>query len=162
MMRSHAPQEDELVRRRLRRWAAPLTEDSRLRDKLNDAQAGELLRWAEARLYQTAARTLHLPDDDAAALLEKESTAVRLIIRGVNDLLEGIGSPPAFDIIDDVLTRLLKNLRWLTEERLTPAQRDSIRLFTVARNDHDRAAAFKQLLRLLSDENQTSRPPNSP
>jgi len=140
------------TQQRLRRWAAPLYEDSRLRDQLNDTQAAALLAWAEARLRQTAARTAHLPDEDAAPVLEKEATAVQLILRGANDLLARTGAPPDYDIIDDVLTRLLKNLRWLTETPLSGAQKEQLRRFKRAQQTGEREAAFHHLLGLIRGE----------
>ena len=139
-----------MLRRRVQPWAEQLMENSSLRDNLPDEQAGQLLDWGLAQLKQTAVNTSRLPEEDAQPLLEKDATAVRLIMQGVNDLIGSVGQPLEFDIIDDTMTRLLKNLRWLTGQKLTPEQLQSVKSFDLAREAEDRDAAFAHLMSLLS------------
>lgn len=139
----------EVVRQRLRRWAAPLYENSSLRDDLTDAQAKQILDWGKEHLRQTAVATASFLDDDAHPLLEREATAVQLIIKGVNDLVGSIGQSPDFDVIDDTMTRLLKNLRWLTNRRPTAEALQQVDQFNEAREEVNREAAFTALLTLV-------------
>ncbi|GJM41177.1 MAG: hypothetical protein DHS20C20_14590 [Ardenticatenaceae bacterium] len=119
------------------------------RSHLVDAQAEQLLAWGLAQMEQTAVHTQRLPDDDANPLLQKDSTAVQLIMEGVNDLMGTIGNPPAFDLVDDVMTRLLKNLRWLTNQPLRPDNLRRVSQFNQARTAEDGEVAFQHLLNLI-------------
>lgn len=139
----------ELVRVRLKRWFEPILEEQKWRSHLVDVQAEQLLAWGLAQVEQTAVRTQALPDEDAAPLLEKDSTAVRLIMAGVNDLMDTIGKPPEFDLVDDTMTRVLKNLRWLTDRPLRPDNLRCVSQFNQAREAEDREAAFRSLLALI-------------
>jgi len=147
--------EQEVVRRRLRRWAAPLYENSSLRDDLTDAQAKQILDWGKEHLRQTAVATASFLDDDANPLLEREATAVQLIIRGVNNLMGSIGRSPDFDVIDDTMTRLLKNLRWLTNRKPTAEALEQVSRFNQAREQENRKVAFTALLTLVQLHTQT-------
>ena len=142
----------EVVRMRLRRWFEPILEESGWRSNLVDAQAEQLLDWGMAQVEHTAVRSQNLPDDDADPLLEKDSTAVRLIMEGVNDLVGTIGKPPEFDLIDDIMTRVLKNLRWLTNQPLRPENLRCVAQFNQAREAEDQEAAFQHLLALIQTD----------
>ena len=142
----------ETVRVRLRRWFEPILENPGWRTHLVDAQAEQLLAWGMAQVEQTAVRSQTLPDEDADPVLEKDSTAVRLIMEGVNDLVGTIGKPPEFDLVDDVMTRVLKNLRWLTNQPLQPNNLRRITQFNQARAADDRDAAFQHLLALIQTD----------
>ncbi len=139
----------ETVRTRLKQWFGPILEDPGWRSNLVDAQAEQLLAWGMAQVQQTAVRTQSLPDDDADPVLEKDSTAVRLIMEGVNDLVGTIGKQPEFDLVDDIMTRVLKNLRWLTDQPLPPDNLRRVSQFNQAREAEDRDAAFQHLLALI-------------
>lgn len=99
------------IRRRLRKTAALLVEDSSVRDELTDEQGKELIKWGMAHIEAEAQRTADLPDEEAMPLLEEKTTAVRSTMLLVNKLVRGVES--AEDTADQ-LTRLLKNLSWLT------------------------------------------------
>jgi hypothetical protein len=142
----------EIVRARLRRWVEPILDDPGWRSHLVDAQAEQLLVWGMAQVEQTAVRSQTLPDEDANPLLEKASTAVRLIMAGVNDLIGTIGQPPHFDLVDDIMTRVLKNLRWLTNQPLRPDNLRRVSQFNQARIAEDRDAAFQHLLSLIQTD----------
>ncbi|WP_420641248.1 hypothetical protein [Candidatus Leptofilum sp.] len=139
----------DIVRTRLRRWFAPILDAPDWRSNLVDAQAEQLLNWGLAQVEQTAVRNQHLPDEEANPLLQKNSAAVHLIMAGVNDLIGTIGKPPEFDLVDDVMTRLLKNLRWLTNQPLRPDNLRCVSQFNQARDAKDRDAAFQHLLNLI-------------
>lgn len=139
----------DIGRARLKRWFEPILDDPGWRSNLVDAQAEQLLAWGLAQVEQTAVRTQTLPDEDANPVLEKDSTAVRLIMAGVNDLIGTIGQPPAFDLVDDTMTRVLKNLRWLTNQPLRPENLRRVNQFNQARKAEDRDAAFQHLLALI-------------
>lgn len=142
----------ETVRVRLRRWFEPILENPGWRTHLVDAQAEQLLAWGMAQVEQTAVRSQTLPDEDADPVLEKDSTAVRLIMEGVNDLVGTIGKPPEFDLVDDVMTRVLKNLRWLTGQPLRPDNLRRVNAFNQARKAEDHDAAFQHLLALIQTD----------
>ena len=146
------PITSDIVRARLRRWFGPILDETGWRSNLVDAQAEHLLNWGMAQVAQTAVHTQRLPDEDADPLLEKDSTAVRLIMVGVNDLIGTIGQPPAFDLVDDTMTRVLKNLRWLTNQPLRPENLRRVSQFNQARDTADRDAAFQQLLALIQTD----------
>ena len=143
---------EEIVRVRLRRWFAPILEEPGWRSNLVDDQAEQLLHWGMAQVEQTAVRTQHLPDDDADPLLEKDGTAVHLIMAGINDLMGTIGKQPEFDLVDDTMTRVLKNLRWLTNQPLRPDNLRRVSQFNQARAGEDRQAAFQHLLALIQTD----------
>lgn len=142
----------DIVRTRLKHWFAPIVDEPGWRSNLVDAQAEQLLQWGMAQVEQTAVRTQNLPNDDADPLLEKDSTAVRLIMAGVNDLIGTIGQPPEFDLVDDTMTRVLKNLRWLTNHPLRPDNLRRVSQFNQARETEDREAAFQHLLALIQTD----------
>ncbi|VAW32138.1 hypothetical protein MNBD_CHLOROFLEXI01-4198 [hydrothermal vent metagenome] len=139
----------EIVRQRLPRCFEPILDDPRWRGNLVDGQAEQLLAWGLQQVEQTAVHTQHLPDKEAHPLLEKDGTAVHLIMAGVNDLIGTIGKPLEFDLVDDVMTRLLKNLRWLTNRPLQPSNYRRVNQFNQARNAEEREAAFQHLLHLV-------------
>jgi hypothetical protein len=70
-------------------------------------------------------------------------------MEGVNDLIGTIGKPPEFDLVDDIMTRVLKNLRWLTNQPLRPDNLRRVSQFSQAREAEDRDAAFQHLLALI-------------
>ena len=142
----------DIGRVRLKRWFAPILDEAGWRSNLVDAQAEQLLQWGLVQVAQTAVRSQTLPDEDADPLLEKDSTAVRLIMEGVNDLMGTIGQPPAFDLVDDTMTRVLKNLRWLTNQPLRPENLRRVSQFNQAREIEDRDAAFQYLLELIQTD----------
>ncbi|MCB8976754.1 MAG: hypothetical protein H6657_04945 [Ardenticatenaceae bacterium] len=139
----------DIVRLRLKSWFGPILDEPGWRSNLVDDQADQLLHWGMAQVEETAVRTQNLPDDDADPLLEKDSTAVRLIMAGINDLIGTIGQEPEFDLVDDTMTRVLKNLRWLTNQPLRPDNLRRVSQFNQARDAADRAAAFQHLLALV-------------
>ncbi len=141
---------------RVRPYTDPLLENSSLRDNLTDEQAAALWDWGTVVITQKAALTAQFPDEEANHILEQTSTAVRLIMQGVNDLVGSVGRPLTFDVIDDTMMRLLKNLHWLTDRRLTAAQQASRAAFSQARGAGDVDAAFAALLALISSEDRPS------
>jgi hypothetical protein len=155
MNRLNTPQEtNEIIQKRLRRVAEPLLSDEGLRDELTDTQAQQLLDWGLARLEETAVLTANLPDDDAMAVLEEKETAVRLIMRLVNDLVARPGIQPDEDLINTRLVRLGKNLQWLTG---SPSDRERvrrIRSFRQQQDQLDRDTAFDLLYAVLNAPNE--------
>ena len=99
------------LRRRLRKTAALLVEDSSVRAELTDTQAKELIKWGMAQVEAEAARTADLPTEEALPLLKKKTTAVRTTMLLVNQLVQPDGDEEAN--VDAQLMRLLKNLVWL-------------------------------------------------
>ncbi|MCB8921246.1 MAG: hypothetical protein H6662_06660 [Ardenticatenaceae bacterium] len=77
------------------------------------------------------------------------ATAVHLIIELADELLLHLDEP-VDEVIDDAMIRLLKNLRWLTGQPLTAAQRQQWRAFNRYRPGHDREHAFPHLLAILN------------
>lgn len=141
-----------LARRQARPYAEMLGEDGSLRDNLSDDQARMLLQWGSTTLLEKAEQSLALPESEGKKMMEDAATAVRLIMQGVNELVGGVARPLAFDVIDDTMMRLLKNLRWLTGQPLTSRQQTARNIFDQARDEGDAAAAFRALMALLRDE----------
>ena len=151
-----------ILRRRGQVYAEQLMENSSLRDNLEDEQATQLLDWGLQQVKDSVKKTANLPEEDAQPTIEKETTAVRLIMQGVNDLVGSVGKPLEFDIIDDTMTRVLKNLRWLTEAPPKPQQLNAVAQFQQARQDDDKARAFQALMQLVdpqAEENSSSLEP---
>lgn len=147
---------NQLVQQRARPYTEPLWENSSLRDNLTDIQAAALLEWGTAVITKKAALTAQFPGEEAHRILEQTGTAVRLIMQGVNELVGEVGRPLAFDVIDDTMMRLLKNLRWLTDRRLTLGQQGQREAYNRAREAGDADAAFVALLALIGFEDSPS------
>ena len=141
-----------ILKRRAQMYAEQLMENSSLRDNLEDEQATQLLNWGLAQIKATVKKTAVLPEEDAKPIIEKDATAVRLIMQGINDLVGGVGQPLEFDLIDDTMTRVLKNLRWLTNEKPSITQLQAVTEFNQAREAENKEAAFAQLMMLLNPE----------
>jgi hypothetical protein len=136
------------IRRRLRKTAALLVEDSSVRDELTDEQGKELIKWGMDHIEAEAQRTADLPDEEAMPLLEEKTTAVRSTMLLVNKLVRGVES--AEDTADQ-LTRLLKNLSWLTGQSSGLPHLRRVEKFKKGRaNDNwSRDNAFRLLMDLL-------------
>lgn len=143
---------ERIARRRGQKWAELLLENGRLRSNLNDDEAKAVLDWGLAQLQQATANSSNQSAEEAETYLEKYTTAVKLIIEGVNELVDTVGKPLNFDIIDDTMTRLLKNYRWLAGQILSPVQSQQLSHFNDAREAADRPAAFQALLGLLYNQ----------
>ena len=139
------------IRRRLRKTAALLVEDSSVRDELTDEQGKELIKWGMDHIEAEAQRTADLPDEEAMPLLEEKTTAVRSTMLLVNKLVRGVES--AEDTADQ-LTRLLKNLSWLTGQPSGLPHLRRVEKFKKGRaNDNlTRDNAFRLLMDLLQLE----------
>ena len=70
-------------------------------------------------------------------------------MEGINDLMGTVGTEPEFDLVDDTMTRVLKNLRWLTNQPLPPDNLRRVSQFNQARSAADHEAAFQHLLALI-------------
>ena len=137
------------ARRRLRRAAGQLMEDSSLRSYLTDEQAQQLLEWGLAHVEPAAARTANLPDDDAMPVLEEKVAAVRSVMHLVNRLVGTAGETAEGDVVDDQMTRLLKNLHWLTGQPTTMAHLVRVGKFNHKRPELDSDSAFQHLIDLI-------------
>lgn len=110
-------EQQRLIRRRLRKTAVRLYEDTSVRSHLTDEQATRLLNWGEAIVRKTAEQTINLPNEDALPLLEQKVAGVREIMLTINKLLRTFGDtfePDTRTIQDDWFTQLLKNISWTT------------------------------------------------
>ena len=128
--------------------------DAGLRDELTDEQAQQVLDWGMARLEETAVRTAHLPDEDAFAVLAEKETAVRLILRLINDLVARPGLQTDEDLVNTRLVRLGKNLQWLYH---SPSDRERVRRirnFRQQQESLDRNTAFDLLYAVLNAPNE--------
>lgn len=138
------------TRRRLRRAAGQLMEDSSLRSYLTDEQAQQLLEWGLAQVEQAAARTASLPDDDAMPVLEERVAAVRSTMQLVNRIVGAIGEAAGeVDPVEDQMTRLLKNLHWLTGRPPTMAHLMRVVKFKRKVPELDSDSAFQLLMDLI-------------
>ncbi|HEX6383350.1 MAG TPA: hypothetical protein VF177_01650 [Anaerolineae bacterium] len=138
------------VQRRLRRAAGQLMEDSTLRSHLGDEQAQQLLNWGLAQVEQAAVRTANLPDDDAMPVLEEKVAAVRSVMQLVNRIVGTVEETAGEgDVVDDQMTRLLKNLHWLTGQPTTMAHMVHVGKFNRQRPQMDSDSAFHRLMDLI-------------
>lgn len=153
-MNSEERKAERISRRRGRKWAEMLMENSSLRDNLDDDQAERLLNWGLGQIKTSAAATADLTSKDAEELMQKNGTAVKVIMEGVNDLIGGIGKPLEFDLIDDTMTRLLKNLRWLSDQPASKTQLQHRDQFNQARTAEDRDVAFEELMGLVEADDR--------
>jgi hypothetical protein len=153
---SEANKPGSQLRRRLRRAAGQLAEDSSLRSFLTDEQAQQLLEWGMAHVRQEANRTANLPDEDAAPLLEERVTAVRSVMQLVNRLMGSLAEAADGDeLIDDRAIRLLKNLSWLTGQPSNMGHMRRVEQFKRGRADKDKEKAFQALLDLIQSKPAT-------
>lgn len=85
------------LRRRERRAAEMILDNSALRDALDDTQAQKLLDWALARLSAAVQQTQTLSDEAAEPMLEEATSAVAGVMRHINELVAHpiAGSPAA-------------------------------------------------------------------
>lgn len=81
-----------LFRRRYRKAAEPLLENSTLRDALTDEQGQQLLDWGLAQVKQAVADTLSVADSEIEAVLEEQTAAIGRIMRVVNQLIDGMAT----------------------------------------------------------------------
>lgn len=157
-----------LLRRRLRRTAGQLMEDSSLRSQLTDDKAQQLLDWGLEQVKQKGQETADLPDEEAKAILEERVTAVRAVMQTVNQLmgpLKTADDEPLTEnhILNDITTRLLKNMAWLTGKPANLTQLMQVERFNQSRQNPDEA--FQHLMALIqtpaapSDAPPTSEPP---
>lgn len=138
------------TRRRLRRAAGQLMEDSTLRSYPTDEQAQQLLDWGFAQAEQVAARTANLPDDDAMPILEEKVAAVRSVMQLVNRIVGALSEPHReAEDVGDQMKRLLKNLYWLTGQPTTFAHLARVGKFNHKRPELDRESAFQRLMDIL-------------
>lgn len=78
------------VSRRYRRAAESLTENSSLRDELNDDQAQRLLNWGSSYLKKVANDTAELADEEAENIMEAQTERVTGVMRQVNRLTRAV------------------------------------------------------------------------
>lgn len=110
--------ESRVVRQRYRRMAERLTENSSLRDELDDEKAKELLDWGNGYLKKMADKTAELPDETAENILETEADRVSGVMRQVNQLVRAINIKDPQQLVENYqsLTRQLKELREKSED----------------------------------------------
>ena len=110
--------ESRVARRRYRRMAERLTENSSLRDELDDEKAKELLDWGSGYLKKVADKTADLPDETADNILETEADRVSAVMRQVNQLVRAINVQDPQQMVDSYtsLTQRLKELREKSED----------------------------------------------
>ena len=137
------------LRRRLRKTAALLVEDSSVRAELTDKQAKQLIKWGLAQIEGEAARTADLPTEEALPLLEEKTTAVRTIMLLVNKLVR---PGDAAEDTADQLTRLLKNLSWLTKRAMSIPHLLRVEKFKKHQDTMSQDDAFRLLMDLLKFE----------
>ena len=137
------------LRRRLRKTAARLVEDSSVRAELTDEQGKELIKWGMDKIEAEAVRTVDLPTEEAIPLLEEKTTAVRTTMLLVNKLVRPGDSE---EDTADQLTRLLKNLAWLTERPSSFAHLRRVEKFKQHRANLSQDEAFRLLMDLLQLE----------
>lgn len=137
------------LRRRLRKTAALLVEDSSVRAELTDEQAKKLIKWGMDKIEAEAARTAAMATEEAIPLLEEKTTAVRTIMLLVNKLVRLAGTE---EDIADQLTRLLKNLAGLNKQPPGLPHLRRIEKFKKSQDSLNHDTAFRLLMDLLQLE----------
>ncbi len=136
------------VRRRLRRTAEVLVDDSGLRSNLTDTQAKQLLDWGLAHVQATAAQTADLSDDDAYPIIEDTVSGVREVMRLVNRLQATTALMPG-ETVTGQMSRLLEALQKITGQAPDPAFLERAEKFSRDRPGPDNDTTFQLLLGLL-------------
>lgn len=104
---------NRVTRRRYRRVAERLTENSSLRDELNDDKAKALLDWGSSYLKKVVDNTADLPDEAADNILEAEAARISGVMRQVNQLTRAINVKDQQQLLDHYreLTQKLDELK---------------------------------------------------
>ncbi len=145
---------DAQARRRLRRAAEMLVDDSSLRENLTDLQAKQLLDWGLRCAQEESIRTAALADDEALPLLEDAVAKVRRSMRLVSRIM-GSASPSAANDLELPLISLLKNVSLLTGKNPTPFMMTQAETISLHRNSLDSAAVFQLLMAIVAPDDVT-------
>lgn len=110
--------ESRVTRRRYRRAAERIMENSSLRDEMNDEQAQRVLDWGKEHLKKIVNETADLTDTDAENILEAQTERVSGIIKQVNQLTRAINNKDQQELADnyEALTRKLADIRKTSED----------------------------------------------
>jgi hypothetical protein len=139
---------DALARRRLRRSAEVLTEDSSLRSNLTDEQAQQLLDWGMARVRESVTATISLSDTEAYPILERRVAVVRRIMRLLSRLMTSPSSRSQSDT-NEYLSRLLDGLQQLAGRPGNRALLSQAKLLGGSLSLVDRDSTFQLLMELV-------------
>lgn len=110
--------ESRNLRKRERRAAERILDNSALRDSLNDEQAVQLQEWAFDHIAEQVKRTASLPDEDAQAAIEPTLVAVSRVMLAINNLIAQLSQEQSSDDAEQYITQYIKYLRRLQD---TPA-----------------------------------------
>ena len=138
------------LRKRLRRTAGALMENSGLRSHLDDDQADQLLTWGLAYVEAMAEQTIEQPDEEALPLLEVCVTTVSTVMRTVNRLTGFTDKPIATNLLDDCLNHFTQNLPQLTKQPLGLAWLCQWQQYCWQRLSLDKATTFIRLMDLIT------------
>ncbi|MEW5987502.1 MAG: hypothetical protein AB1791_12785 [Chloroflexota bacterium] len=134
-----------LFRRRYRKAAEPLLENSTLRDALTDEQGQQLLDWGLGQVKQAVADTLSVDAGEIEAVLEERTAAIGRVMRAVNRLVGGLDAaadeewPPLWQQLSDGLQQ------W-RGHGLAPAVLEAM---TASRPNLAQASLFAHLIALI-------------
>jgi hypothetical protein len=148
------------LRKRQRRAAERLLDNSSLRDALTDEQGKQLLDWGLAQTDAAAQRTAKLPDAEADPALDDHVTAISDVMRQVNRLV-AIWPSADEESIRDNLKKLLTGLRAVRQTALTTSQNELLeKLAQPESKQQDTAALFADLMGLI--QGSTAEPQKKP
>jgi hypothetical protein len=150
------------LRKRQRRAAERLLDNSTLRDALSDDQGKQLLDWGLAQTDAAAERTAKLPDAEADPVLDDQVTAVSDVMRQVNRLVAA-GPSADEETTREHLKKLLTGLRAVRQTALTTGQNELVE--KLARQDsrqQDTAALFADLMSLVQGGGSEQPPAAAP
>lgn len=142
------------LRQRLRKTAGKLMEDTSIRSNMDDEQADKLLKWGMSYIESTARSTLDLPSGEALPQLEKQVTAVRMVMQHINKLMGATGKPLEKEVLDEQMMRIFKNMTWLTGQTAGLAQLQTAYTFQQERLEADEARTFDLLITILDSYNK--------
>ncbi len=150
---------EERIQQRIRRWGERLTENSSLRDELNDEQAHRLVSWALARLAESAARVDVLPEEAAEARMEALYDALRRLMRQVGGLTPHLAYLVEDELAENLLLAFASTACEVTGRELDEAWFNNLLAQRLALAE---SALFDRLMAALDGEEGGHEPGNAP
>lgn len=142
--------QNRTLRRRYRRAAERIYENSSLRDELNDEQAKRLLDWGNRYLKKVADKTAELADEDAEIVLDEQTEHVSSVMRQVNQLTKSVAAGDPQEMSDQ-LQALRKGIDGLKDVSGDSAVAlDQMAVLSEA----ERSQVFKSLMSVLEGEEE--------
>lgn len=140
------------LRRRERRAAESIMDNSALRDNLSDEQANQLLEWAFTHIEQVVKRTQSLPDDDAQPIIDHTIIAISRVMLQVNRLIDCLVNQTNLEESESYFALFINNLAAL--QTLSADVYDRLAMMVNLSDEGEVFDLFMQILRPAPDETQ--------